>query len=346
MTAFPRFRLKDLSELCRRMGIGLEAGIDTRKLWKRESERSHRHRAALEHVSTEINRGNSLVDAIEGTGDSFPPLMHDLIRVGEQTGKLDHIMLRMADHFDHMLTLRRLFLTGITWPAIQLVMAFGVIGMFIFFLGMAEPTDEFPIHTLVFGLRGVSGLIKYVLIVGSICIGGWVLITNWSRGKMGAEFILPLIYRIPQLGGCLRTMALGRMAWTLSLTTDTPMDVMESMRSSLKSTGTPIYSDLRKPVIAELKSGAPIHQALRSTDAFPSDFLDAIEVGEQSGRLSESLFRLSERYEQQAKSAAKILTVIGSFAVWAMAGSLIVYFILKFAIMYTNFITGLADGKF
>ncbi|MEM7315256.1 MAG: type II secretion system F family protein, partial [Planctomycetota bacterium] len=318
----PRFRLKQLAGLCRRLGTSLEAGVDVRRTLSRETQSAKgRYQQTLSEVTDRIKKGETFTESIKDTGEAFPQLMHDLVSVGEQTGKLDHVLLRLADHFDGMLRLRGIFLAGIAWPAIQLVLAIGVIGLMILIMGMIPGNSDWD--PLGWGLKGVSGLIYYLICVGSIFAVGAVLIVNWSRGKMGAQFVWPLIDRVPMLGKCIRTMALSRIAWTMSLTNDTPMDALAAMDASLRASGNPIYSQLQQPVRDSLMEGNTMHEALSATNEFPHEFLDTLLVGEETGQVSESLHKLSQQYESQTEVAAKTLTVFGSIMVWGFVAMLI-----------------------
>ena len=69
----------------------------------------------------------------------------------------------------------------------------------------------------------------------------------------------------------------------MSLTSNTPMNAIKGIKSCLKSTDDPVYQGLQKQIVQELMDGQPIHVALRKTEAFPAEFLDALEVGEESG---------------------------------------------------------------
>ena len=337
----PRFRLKQLAGLCRRLGTSLEAGVDIRRTLSREAQSAKgRYQHTLNDVTDRIKQGETVTESIKDTGEAFPRLMHDLVNVGEQTGKLDHVLLRLADHFDGMLRLRGIFLAGIAWPAIQLVMAIGVIGLMILIMGMIPDTGWDP---LGWGLKGVGGLIVYLMWVGAIIAIATVLIVNWSRGKMGAQYVWPLLDRVPMLGKCLRTMALSRVAWTMSLTNDTPMDALAAMDASLRASGNPIYSSLTGKVRDSLMDGNSMHDALLATQEFPPEFLDTVLVGEETGQISESLHKLSTQYESQAEVAAKTLTIFGSILVWGFVAMLIIYFIFKMALAYTGMLQEMTD---
>ena len=88
----PRITLKPLASLCRRLGTSLEAGIDIRTVLSREAQRAHGPLSRrLLTVSDAIDQGHSLAGAFALTDDFFPPLFHEMIGLGEETGHLEEI---------------------------------------------------------------------------------------------------------------------------------------------------------------------------------------------------------------------------------------------------------------
>ena len=138
MLLSPRISTRHLANLCTRLSTSLEAGLDLRKVWGQEAERarSFTARDRLGTVSLAINRGDSLAECLDSTGDYFPVLFRELARVGEKTGHLGEAFGHLAAHYQNQLALRRLFLVSISWPLLQLVAAVVVIGLLIWILGM------------------------------------------------------------------------------------------------------------------------------------------------------------------------------------------------------------------
>lgn len=346
MFGYSRIKTNELAAMCRRVGTALSAGVDARKSWSREAERARGKRGgkALEHISAELAKGRSIDEAARETGETFPPVMLDMLRVGEQTGHGDRVLLKMAEHFEHMSHLRRVFMTGIIWPGIQFCFAILVISLLIFLNEGIRKNSGGDMDLLGIGLEGVSGVITFWTIMGLIVFGGMMLVYQWGRGNWGAQYAMRLLGKVPVLGECLRTFALGRMAWTLSLTTNTAMDVKTSLKSGLASTGHPVYMGLDKQVAARIQKGGKMFDALNETHAFPVDFLDSVEVGEETGKLSESMHHLSEQYTERTRMAAKTLTVFASFVVWGMVALLVAIVVIRVVSSYAGFISNLADG--
>ncbi len=339
--AASRLSLLELARLCRRVATGVDAGIDDRRIWRREAEVGGRERRRqLAKVFEAVSRGNGLAESIAQSDDCFPPLVHDMVAVGEGSGHLSDVFRRLADHYEHQLRLRRSFVASLVWPITELVIAIGVIGLLIWIMGALGGTD-----ILGFGLVGTSGLIVYLGIVTSVGLAiGW-LIREIVRGSLWTRSIQHGVLRIPIVGAAFRTLSLARFAWTLYLTLDVGMDIRQALALALKNTRNDHFARHAPSVLKAVSAGRSVHEALCGTRAFPQDMLDAVEVGEDSGRLTESLQRLSDQYEEQARSSLAILSVIGGYAVWGLVATIIIVLIFRLASFYLNTLNTLAAPR-
>jgi type IV pilus assembly protein PilC len=334
-----------LAELCRRMAIAAETGIPIRTIWAREAERGPAWaRPALEEVAAAIARGETVSDALAAAPQIFPPLVYEIIDVGEQTGRLAEVFKRLAHHFDELVRLRRKFRKQIAWPVIQFGIALGVIGVVIFISGILRGiTGDEDYDMLGFGLVGIPGLIIYLMAVGTAVVGGLVF---WNAVRKGLLWTKPLqyfVWRVPMIGPPLRTLALSRMAWTLEATLEAGVETRKALKLALKSTHFAPLADNAEEVLADITRGDEINEALARTGAFPQDFLDAVTVGEQSGRLPESMGMLSRNYQEQAEAAIAVLGTIGGWVIYGMVALFIISIIMRIAGAYVGVINGLTQ---
>jgi type II secretory pathway component PulF len=339
-----RIGQKELSQLCRRLATGLEAGLDVRRVWSRETtgRQSPALRRRLEQVSDAVNGGDTLTDALAQTGKFFPNLFLELVAVGEQTGKLAEVLKRLAEHYEHQLKLRRAFLSAIAWPMLQLGAAICIIGLLIFVMGFITSADGKPIDILGFGLVGASGVTIYFTIIFAIAAAVALTIRAVRRGLAWTRPVQHLVLQIPVLGAQLQTLSLAQLAWTMHLTFDAGMDLLPALPLCLRSTGNARYTDHINEVLSAVRSGQEISEAFTDTRAFPRDFLDTLEVGERSGRLPETMAILSEQYQDQAQRTLAALTVIAGFGVWAIVAIIIVLMIFRLAMFYIGMIGDLS----
>lgn len=342
-----RIKIRQLAALCRRVGTALEAGVDVRRIWSREVERaSLLSRGSLAAVSRTIAGGDSMTDAIAAGDGYFPPMVREMVEVGEKTGHLDRVFLQLAEHYERQLALRRTFIAGIIWPMIQLAAAVLIVGLLILAMGWVRQLTGVDIDLLGFGLVGVSGFLIYGAIVTGIAIAAVIVIRGAARGWFWVAPLQRAIMMVPVLGSSLKTLALARMSWTLAVTLDSAMDTAQAVALALRSTQNIFFTRQIPSATATISRGGEIHEALRGAGSYPNEFIDAIEVGEQSGRLSESLMKLSKNYEDRARAALNALTVVAGFLVWGLVALVLVMLIFKLAMFYIGMINNAAQGRF
>jgi type II secretory pathway component PulF len=337
----PRISTKQLVELCRRLSTSLRAGIDIRRTFVREAQSAHGSLSRrLSIVRDHIAGGGTLIEGFQATGEFFPPLFRQLVQVGEQTGHSAEIFGQLAEHYEHQLSLRRSFLSSITWPLIQLTVAIATIGLLIWVMGFLE-TRGATSDVLGWGLKGTSGLGIYLLIVGVIASAIALVVQAARRGAAALKPVQAALLHLPVLGRAMQTLALSRLAWTLHLTLETGMDVRRALRVALSNSGNVRFERATEPMLARIAQGRPIHEAMQSVRVFPAVFVDAVAVGEESGRLVETLAILSRQQQDEARSAMVVLVKLAGFAVWCLVAALIITMIFRLANFYLGTIQNL-----
>jgi len=345
----PRIGLKPLAALCRRMATSLEAGLDMRGVWKREANAARgAARRAYTEISIAVDSGKSLSEGVRATGTFFPVLFRELVVVGEQSGHQAEVFKQLAENYEHQVTLRRDFISAITWPVIQLCLALGVVGFLIWIMGLLADNSRRngaqPMDLLGLGLMGTPGLIKYLSFLAAVAAVGMVLFQAIRRGVFWVAPLQRGILYVPKLGRCLDILALSRLAWTMHVTFEAGMPLEKALRLSLASTHNAHYSSLADDMWMSIRRGQDLYEAFAATEKFPVDFLETIQVGEQSGRLVHSLRILSKQYQEEARSALGILTHIAGFAVWCMVAALIIVIIFRIFSVYVGAINDAAKG--
>ena len=299
-------------------------------------------------IHQSIAAGNSVAQAYAQVDGFFPQLVSGMVHVGELAGKLDQAFLNMAEHYERQMSLRRTFLAGIAWPMIQLFAALAVIGFIIWVMGALGDSltdvNGDPVDLLGLGLRGTNGLVIYAgILVGFAILG--VLLYKGATASVGAFRPLQRLFMaIPVLGTSIRTLALARMAWTLSVTTNTSMDAIACIKLAIRNAQNVVFAGTTKQIESVIEQGQPIAEGLRATGEYPSEFVDAVEVGEDTGQLSESMERLSRQYEEKAKVSLGALAVFAGFAVWGLVAAFIIFLIIRMALWYVGQINSLLDS--
>lgn len=340
-----QINIKHLAEMCRRASTALEAGVDIRTFWRREAQRGPAwFRLVMERISLALEQGTSLYEAMQPVRSAFPELAVEMIDVGESSGKLGEVFRRLAEHYDEKLRFRRTFWARATWPAIQLIAALAVIGIVILVNGWLRtmPGNE-SLDMLGWGLVGVPGFVAYLAILALAAGAGVYFVRAVQVGALSMKPVQYGILHLPVVGENLRILALSHLAWSLEVTLGAGMEVKRSLALALRATHWAPFLDVESKMNADIDRGREIHEAMEDADVFPRDFLDAVEVGEQSGRLPETMATISRSYQEQARSALSALANIAGFLVWAVVALFIISIIFRLFSGYVGIIQGLSQ---
>jgi type IV pilus assembly protein PilC len=340
-----RIQLKPLAALCRRLAFATSAGIEDRKIWRDEAARSRgAMRRELTQVSEDLARGRSISDALARAGDYLPRMFKQIVAIGDESGRLDHAYKRLAEHYEHSLATKRMFLTALAWPMIQLGIALLVIGIVIWISSALDLKDleGKPLDLFGLGLTGPGGLALYVSLITLAVIVVLLVVEASRRGMLWTRQLQRNLLLLPAIGGAVQTLALARFTWALQLILDTSMDLRKALPLALDATGNDYYRRLGPEVAGNIQRGMSIQSSLADTGAFPGDLLDAIAVGEQTGMLAETMQRQAQEYQRRAATAISVIAQTIGYLIWALVAVLIIMLIFRVFSSYVGMLQGLA----
>ena len=324
-----------LAEMCRRVSMSLEAGLDVRTVWANEAAAaSGRLASAIGQLARNVQQGHSVSAAMSALGGFFPPLVVELTAVGEATGHQAEVFAQLADHYEHQLALRRIFLAAIAWPMIQLAIALVVVGFLIWITGLLGQMADRPLDILGLGLTGNRGLAIYLAVVGAAAAAVVFAIYAARRDWRWTAPLRKLVLYVPILGSALHKLALARLAWSLHLALATGMDVRRAVSLGIRSTRNARFEQQSGNLMAQIARGNSIAEVFRPTGLLPKDFLDCLAISEHSGKLVESLAILGRQQQDAARRALARLAMAAGYLVWALVAGLIVIVIFRLYSFY------------
>jgi type II secretory pathway component PulF len=336
--------LSSAATFCHRFGTGLKAGADLLKLLDSEARQGPpNQRQAMLMLAEGAKRGEHLSTVMAEQKTFFPPLMASMTRVGEATGRLERTLLALGEHYDHELKTRRMFMSSIAWPALQLVAGIMIISLLIYLMGILKPAGGGEMTDLLgFGLRGGSGVLMFWLYLAIFFSILGFCIWAFMRNVAGVQNLVPLIYMIPKIGTWIQTITISRFCWTMAMSLDSGLDPIRSIRLSLDSTDSDYYRAAADDAENAIRGGASLAGALQATSIFPDDFIGRIEIAEHSGTDAESIEHLAREYDERAKSAIKMLAGFATILIRASVILVLVYLIFRIASVVFGFY-GIAD---
>ncbi|HZU36128.1 MAG TPA: type II secretion system F family protein [Gemmataceae bacterium] len=320
-----------LIELCRALRHNLDAGLPIVRVLRQQAERGPVVvRPVAGRISEELQKGESLTDALRGEKAYFPPLFLQLTAVGEETGNLPEVLGELENYYLLQQRLWRLFISLITWPVVEFIASVLIIAGLLLILGIVADftNNKAPIDPIGLGL-GPAGAMRWLgLVVGSIVlVGGSYLLV--SRNIEGRAKVDAFLLRVPVLGPTLMALALSRFCLALRLTLETGMPIARSLQLSLRATGNAAFEAAAPGVKKNLLAGKDLAIALRSTRLFPYTFMDMITIAEEGGRVPEMMRHQADYYEEELRRRMTRLTQVASYAIWLAIAILIIIAIFR-----------------
>lgn len=328
----PRLSLLHLIELCRTLRHNLGAGLTLQAVFRQLATRGTQPvRLVSRRISEIIDRGDNLEDALKVEKASFPPLFVSLAIVGERSGNLPEIMGEMEKFFFLQYRLKRQFYSQITLPVLQFFAAIFIIAGMLWVLGVvaasqgSQPMDLFGVGA---GAQGALTFLGIVFGTLALLIAFYFLTTRVLQHQALAE---ELLLRTPILGACMMNFALSRFCLALRLTLETGMHIAAAAKLCLRATGSAAFESRTDVVIASLKQGDSLSEALGGARIFPEEFLNIVAVAEEGGRLVEVMIHQATFYEEEASRSLTALSRAAGYGVYAVYVILMVFAIFTIA---------------
>ncbi len=265
-------------------------------------------------VKAQIVKGKSFYEALEETG-KFSPYEYFSIKIGEETKKLDIVLLELHKYFKRQIKLRKQIISVITYPSFVLVLTFGVLYFML--------TYVVPMFKSVFNQfdGDLPALTKNIIILSekfpSIFIGIAIvvitivfLIKIYGQNPGFRNFKSKLILKIPFFGRLVKMVYLARYCQFLDLLLTSKTSLTESLDMVKKMIGFyPIESSIdsiRKDVI----KGVPFAAAMKKHKIYEYKLISMVEVAEEINELDTMFSRLADEYDEEVEHKTKMIGVI------------------------------------
>jgi type IV pilus assembly protein PilC len=264
-------------------------------------------------VIGDVEEGKSFSAAISKHPKVFSPIYVSLIKAGESSGLLDKVLLRLADNLEKQAKLKSTIKGAMMYPIIVVTLMVLVIFLMMIFVipqltGLYQNLNiELPLPTqIVIGLSNFISLF-WPLIAG-VAVGGLIFFNKWKKTEKGQTVIDALILKIPIFGKLTSETILTEFSRTFGLLVGTGTLIVEALNETADTTGNIYYKNAIKSAARQVEKGIPLGEAMSSYPLFPPMLVQLVKVGEQTGKVDESLTKGSEYYEREVNQTVRTLT--------------------------------------
>ena len=304
-----------LSMLTRQLATLLEAGLTLESSLSALIEQSEEEsvRQILAGVRSELLAGHTLAQAMGQYESVFPDIYRALIKAGEASGELGHVMLRLADYTESRQVLRQKVVLAFVYPAIVTVVALMVVlGLLIYVVPQVVSVFQQSHQTLPLLTRmliGLSSALQATWLYLLLALTGAVFFvrTLLRREEILYQWHLRLL-RLPMLGKLVRGINAARMASTLAILAGSGVPLLVSLQAAAGVvTNLPMRRAL-EDASKKVREGVTLSRALAASGLFPPILVHLIASGESSGKLGPMLDRAATQQEQEIGNYTSVLT--------------------------------------
>ncbi|HEX2392431.1 MAG TPA: type II secretion system F family protein [Solirubrobacterales bacterium] len=280
-------------------------------------------REATAGVRADVEAGSTLEQAMARHPKVFDRLFRAMVRAGEQSGRLDEALDRVAFQVEKTDALRRQVKSAMMYPA--LVFGFAVvvlvaIVMFVIpvfaniFKELAEEHPEeasgLPAPTAL--CVGVSNLLTgswYILIPG-LAIAFFAFF-KWKRTEKGKEAWDRFTLRLPfKIGDVIQKVALARWSRTFAGSVSSGVPMLQAIKLTGETAGNIVVEQAMDDVYASVKRGGSLAGPIEGNAIFPPMVGHMVAVGEETGQLEHMLSKIADFYEAEVDAKVKALTAL------------------------------------
>lgn len=311
----PKLKTKELMLICRQLASLLSAGITVIRALDMlyQQMESKKAKEVIGNIYESIQSGKTLSESFREQEKALPNIMIYMIAAGEESGRLDEVMVHLAAHFEKDSKLKNKVAAAMVYPMILLFLTVAItLGLMIlvvpqFAKTLAELGAPLPTITLV--VLGMSkNLVAYWYIYLIIIIVVVVVSRAYIRSEKGGLVFDKFLLKVPIVGKSQRMTAAARFTRTLSTLLQSGINVLEALEITSKTLGNRFLASRLFEARNDIRKGMSLSRSIRGISEFPPMIYAMVSIGEESGTLDEILNKSADFFEDEADSAMAKMT--------------------------------------
>jgi len=323
-----RIKNSDLSLMTRQLATLLSAGIPVEESLKGVSEQTDKEniKQLLFGVRSKVLEGYGLAQAMNEFPIAFPELYRATVSAGEQTGRLDVVLEKLANYTENQQIIRQKIQQALIYPSLMIIVSTAIICFLLAFVipkiieVFTSTGQTLPEMTRV--LINISNFVKYygiyllaVIIAGII---GFRLIIRDEKIKYRWH---ALLLRLPVASYLIKATNIARYIHTFGILFSAGVPVLDTMRVGASLiTNLPMRYAFDKAVVM-VREGTSVHIALKNTGFISPMAIHLIASGEKSGQIAQMMERAGDHLDNEVKRLIDTaLTLLEPMVILLMGG--------------------------
>lgn len=326
---------QDLSLFTRQVATLLAAGIPVEESLRGVSEQTDKDkiRQLIIGVRSKVMEGYSLAHAMGEYPYVFPELYRATVAAGEQTGRLDLVLEKLADYTENQQQIKQKIQQALIYPALMIIVSTAIIAFLLTFV-VPKIIDVFtssgqslPAMTSV--LISISGFVKsygiYTLIFVVLLLIAFKRSLANPRVRMAWHRIL---LKLPIVAYLVRTINVARYIHTFGILFAAGVNVLDTMQVSAGLVSNLVMRNAFDIAAVRVREGTGISVALKETGFIGPMAIHLIASGEKSGQLSSMMERAAKHLDNEVSRLIDTALTLLEPLVILMMGAVVLFIVL------------------
>jgi type IV pilus assembly protein PilC len=314
LSFFDRVSNKDVVILSRQLATLFEAQVSALRVFRLLSSETENKilGAKLIAISDDLQAGSSISGALEKHPKVFGEFYVNMVKAGEESGKLNETFGYLADYLDRTYELMGKAKGALIYPAF-IVFTFVTVMILMFTMVipkisalLTDSGQEIPIYTRI--VLGISNFfVDYGFVFGGVVIVGGFFLIRYIRTPTGKVAYDHFKLSIPYVSNLYRKLYWARLADNMNTMLVAGIPMIRALELTSKVIDNSIYNKILSNSVEAVKSGKPISEALSGNGEIPGIMIQMMKVGEESGELGNILKTLAKFYTREVVTAVDAL---------------------------------------
>jgi len=278
---------------------------------------------ATADIRADVEAGSTLEQAMERHPKVFDRLFRAMVRSGEQSGRLEDSLDRIAFQVEKTDALRRQVKSALMYPALVFGFAVVVLVAIVVFvipvfvnvfkeIGEEHPGESTslpaPTQLCVSVSNALTGY--WFVIIPGLVIGTFAFF-RWKKTERGKEIWDRFLLRVPfKIGDVIQKVALARWSRTFSGSVASGVPMLQAIQLTGETAGNIVVEQAMADVYASVKRGGSLAAPIESNPIFPPMVGHMVAVGEETGQLEHMMTKIADFYEAEVDAKVKALTAL------------------------------------
>ncbi len=314
LSFFNRVSNKDVVILSRQMATLFEAKVSPLRVFRLLGEQVENPnlKRYLFAIADDIQGGSSISMAISKYPDTFSSFYVNMVKAGEESGKLDDIFTYLADYLDRTYEVTSKAKNALIYPAFIVLTFVGVMILMLtviipkIALMIADSGQDIPFYTKIV-LFISSVFVNYGLYLAIATIIGVVGVWKYSKTDEGGHYLDNMRLNFPYVGDLYRKLYLSRIADNLNTMIISGIPILHALEITSSVVDNKVYKDILDDTLIKVKEGTSLSDAFAQHKDISPLLTQMIKVGEETGELGNILKSLAKFYQREVSSAVDTL---------------------------------------